>query len=86
MLTMPTPGISSVLGGSGKDDKINDLAADTKSYHEKDNRITTDWGLKQTNTDDWLKVVNEGKTGPMLLEDSAGREKVYCLDLTNRHC
>jgi catalase len=41
-----------------------------------DSRITTDNGVKQSNTDDWLKVVNESHTGPMLLEDSMGREKV----------
>ena len=42
-------------------------------------RITTDFGVKQSNTDDWLKVVTENQTGPMLLEDSAGREKVRTL-------
>ena len=32
--------------------------------------------LKQTNTDDCLRVVSEDKAGPMLLEDAFGREKV----------
>jgi catalase len=42
----------------------------------KEARITADFGTKQTNTDDWLRVSNEKKTGPMLLEDTFGREKV----------
>lgn len=39
-------------------------------------RITSDFGTKQSNTDDWLRVANGDKTGPMLLEDAFGREKV----------
>lgn len=42
----------------------------------KDSRITTDFGVKQENTDDWLKVVSNDHTGPHLVEDTAGREKV----------
>lgn len=42
----------------------------------KNSRITTDFGVKQENTDDWLKVVSNDHTGPHLLEDAAGREKV----------
>lgn len=39
-------------------------------------RITSDFGTKQSNTDDWLRVANGDKTGPMLLEDAFAREKV----------
>ena len=46
----------------------------TKNFD--DTRMTTDYGVKQTNTDDWLKVSTEDQTGPMLLEDNWGREKV----------
>lgn len=42
--------------------------------------MTTDFGTKIENTDDWLRVSNNDKTGPMLLEDAIAREKV-CLDL-----
>lgn len=49
----------------------------------KDSRITTDFGVKQENTDEWLKVVSNDHTGPHLLEDAAGREKV---NTTNPAC
>ena len=62
---------------SQQSSKINDLSRDTKDVHDKSNRITSDYGVKQTNTDDWLKVASEDKTGPMLLEDPFAREKVF---------
>jgi hypothetical protein len=40
-------------------------------------RITTDWGTKQHNTDNWLRVNREDQAGPMLLEDGFSREKVW---------
>ncbi|KAF2189195.1 catalase-domain-containing protein [Zopfia rhizophila CBS 207.26] len=60
--------------------KIADLASDTKDVHDKSRRITSDFGVKQTNTDDWLKVASEDKTGPMLLEDPFAREKIHRFD------
>ncbi|KAF2766187.1 CAT2 catalase [Teratosphaeria nubilosa] len=60
--------------------KINDLAQETKNYHDPNNRITTDFGTVQSNTDDWLKLANENKTGPMLLEDHMAREKIHRFD------
>ena len=57
------------------DAKIADLQSDIRTPSEKD-RITSDYGVRQSNTDDWLKVVSEDHTGPMLLEDPFGREKV----------
>lgn len=45
----------------------------------KNDHYTTDYGVKQGNTEDWLGVVNDESTGPLLLEDSFGREKV-CRD------
>ena len=56
--------------------KLAYLAQNTKDAHDKSYRITTDYGVKQTNTDDWLSVSNEDQQGPLLLEDSHGREKV----------
>lgn len=43
----------------------------------KNSRITTDYGVKQSNTDNWLRVNRPDQTGPMLLEDPNGREKVH---------
>ena len=70
---------------SAKDQKIADLSAATKDVHDKNWRLTSDWGTKQSNTDDWLKVASEDKTGPMLLEDGFAREKV-CLPLASISC
>ena len=61
---------------SERSQKVNDLQKDLKDVHDKNWRITTDYGVKQADTDDWLKVVNEDKPGPMLLEDPFAREKV----------
>ena len=60
--------------------KLAQLQQNTKDVHDPSNRITTDFGVKQTNTDDWLKVSREDKTGPMLLEDGHGREKIHRFD------
>lgn len=60
--------------------KIAQLAADTKDVKDKGARITSDYGVRQTNTDDWLKVHSEDRTGPMLLEDAFGREKIHRFD------
>ncbi|OCL07639.1 catalase-domain-containing protein [Glonium stellatum] len=66
--------------GGEKGAKLNQLASVTKDVHDKNARITSDYGVKQSNTDDWLKVVNEDKTGPMLLEDPFAREKIHRFD------
>lgn len=50
------------------------------SYHDSSNRITTNYGVKQSNTDDWLRVASEDHTGPDLLEDHASREKIQKFD------
>jgi catalase len=69
-----------------KSQKIADLSANTKDVHDPNYRITSDFGVKQTNTDDWLAVVSDDQQGPQLLEDSFGREKV-CSTLANScHC
>lgn len=38
--------------------------------------MSTDWGVKQSNDDSWLRINNENQTGPMLLEDGIARQKV----------
>ncbi len=62
-----------IMGSNG--DKIADLQRDTRESNDK-SRMTSDSGVPQGNTDDWLKVVGENNTGPALLEDVFGREKV----------
>ncbi|KAF2211764.1 hypothetical protein CERZMDRAFT_68474 [Cercospora zeae-maydis SCOH1-5] len=60
--------------------KVADLEKNTKNVFDPQNRITTDYGVRQHNTDDWLKVHSEEKTGPMLMEDHAAREKINRFD------
>lgn len=62
-----------VMGSQG--DKIADLQKDTVEP-TKDTLLTSDYGVKQSNTDDWLSVATEDRQGPALLEDPFGREKV----------
>lgn len=62
-----------VMGSHGA--KSNDLAKETKEMSSKD-RLTTDYGVKQTTADDWLKVTSHDKQGPALLEDPFARERV----------
>ncbi|KAF2100902.1 catalase [Rhizodiscina lignyota] len=73
-----TSGIQKALGGE-PDVKAAQLAKDTKDY-SKDYKLTSDYGVKQENTDAWLRVVSEDKQGPMLLEDPFGREKIHRFD------
>jgi len=64
----------------GKDEKHRQLDKDSRDYMDSSACLTTDFGVKQSNTDDWLKVATEDKTGPMLLEDGHGREKIHRFD------
>ncbi|KAL6833606.1 catalase-like domain-containing protein [Trichoderma sp. SZMC 28015] len=59
--------------------KTDQLAAHTVEP-TKDSRITSDFGTKQTNTDDWLRINSKDQIGPMLLEDPFGREKIHRFD------
>ncbi|KAK3935205.1 catalase-1 [Diplogelasinospora grovesii] len=65
------------MGNQGN--KVADLEQETKEVSSKA-RLTTDYGVKQTSADDWLKAVSQDKTGPMLLEDPFGREKIMRFD------
>ncbi|KAK3985853.1 CATA large catalase encoded by the catA protein [Cladorrhinum sp. PSN332] len=67
-----------VMGPRGGD-KVSDLKNETKEASSSD-RMTTDYGVKQTNADNWLSVVNQDKTGPLLLEDPFGRERIHRFD------
>jgi catalase len=65
-----------------KDAKIKQLEANIQEP-TKDSRITSDYGVKQSNTDDWLRVNSNDQIGPSLLEDNFGREKVCQLLIKN---
>ena len=58
------------------DVKAADLAKDTVDANTK-SPMTTDYGIKISNPDNWLRVGDENKTGPSLLEDQVAREKVW---------
>ncbi|KAJ3537357.1 hypothetical protein NM208_g6349 [Fusarium decemcellulare] len=66
-----------IMGSKG--DKIDQLKTTMVQPDEK-SRITSDFGTKQNNTDNWLRVNSEDQTGPMLLEDPFGREKIHRFD------
>lgn len=64
-----------VQNTSSKNKKLVDLERDTADAHTKQ-PLTTDHGVKVSNTDQWLRVTNDRRTGPSLLEDQIAREKV----------
>lgn len=55
--------------------KTADLKKDIREQM-KDDRLTSDFGVKTTNTDVWLSTSTGDKKGPLLLEDNFAREKV----------
>jgi catalase len=61
---------------SASSKKVEQLSSVTKDVHDGNSTITSDYGVKQSNTDAWLKVASEDQNGPLLLEDPFGREKV----------
>lgn len=58
-----------------RDKKLADLERDTLDVQTQ-RKFTTDHGVPVSNTDNWLKAVDERHTGPSLLEDQIAREKV----------
>lgn len=66
---------SSLRGSTTESKKIKDLTRDMIDVHTKQ-PMTTDFGHKVSNTDNWLKVASDKSTGPHLLEDQQAREKV----------
>jgi catalase len=75
ILATATDKVKEMAGTQNK--KVSDLAKDTKDVHDDSWKMTSDFGTKQSNTDHWLGVNTEDQTGPMLLEDPFGREKVW---------
>ncbi|GJJ12175.1 catalase A [Clathrus columnatus] len=46
----------------------------------KGQKMTTDYGVKVSDPDNWLRVVSEKTVGPALLEDPIAREKIQRFD------
>jgi catalase len=67
-----------VKSATSKNKKLVDLERDVTDVHTK-TPFTTDHGVPVSNTDNWLKVVDDRHTGPSLLEDQIAREKVLPL-------
>ncbi|RHZ73355.1 hypothetical protein CDV55_108329 [Aspergillus turcosus] len=59
--------------------KLIDLERDTADVHTQQ-PMTTDHGVRVSNTDQWLRVTTDRRTGPTLLEDQIAREKVHRFD------
>ncbi|KAL4939676.1 hypothetical protein BDV06DRAFT_198365 [Aspergillus oleicola] len=62
-----------------KNKKLVDLEPDTVTQHSSQHQ-TTDHGVGITDPDHWLRVSNEQRSGPMLLEDQIAREKIHRFD------
>ncbi|KAF3928042.1 Catalase-3 [Arthrobotrys entomopaga] len=63
--------------------KVASIKTDMVDGHAKSQKMTTDFGviLPEPASNAWLRVVDsEGRQGPMLLEDSIGREKIHRFD------
>lgn len=73
---MATDAITATELSSDSDNKkIDDLEKDTVLPTDQD-RITSEFGVRQANTDNWLSASTADKKGPALLEDQFAREKV----------
>ncbi|KAL5359048.1 catalase-like domain-containing protein [Aspergillus floccosus] len=64
---------------SSKDKKLVDLEPDTVNVNTKE-PMTTDHGVRISNTDNWLRAVDNQRSGPSLLEDQIAREKIHRFD------
>ena len=62
-------------------DKVKDLHRDMIDVYSS-RSMTTDFGQKVSNTDNWLKIATEKHTGPHLLEDQQAREKASSAGLS----
>ncbi|OAA64724.1 catalase A [Niveomyces insectorum RCEF 264] len=64
---------------TSRDDKINDMKRNTVEL-TKEAKLTSDYGVRQGNNDNWLRIVDKDHTGPSLLEDPYSREKIHRFD------
>jgi hypothetical protein len=75
-------GAQSSLGSDGTESKkIKDLQRDMIDVHSSQ-PMTTDFGHKISDTDNWLKIASDKSTGPHLLEDQQAREKASAAALS----
>lgn len=56
--------------------KVSDMKSDIREPTTSD-RLASDFGVKNGNTDVWLSASTEEYKGPALLEDNFSREKVW---------
>jgi catalase len=65
MASTISQGVEKVVSMASKatDRKEADLQRDTVNVHDNKHFSTTDFGTKVATQDDWLRVVNEGRTG-----------------------
>ncbi|RAH57767.1 catalase A [Aspergillus piperis CBS 112811] len=68
-----------VKTASSKNKKTVDLERDLVDV-TTEQRQTTDHGVPISNTDNWLRSVDDHRTGPSLLEDQIAREKIHRFD------
>ncbi|KAJ5144892.1 hypothetical protein N7448_002284 [Penicillium atrosanguineum] len=64
---------------SVEDGKFRDMAKDTVELNGEQH-MTTDYGIKISDPDHWLRVGDDKHTGPSLLEDQIAREKIMRFD------
>ncbi|KAI9728517.1 MAG: catalase A [Cirrosporium novae-zelandiae] len=60
--------------------KQSDMEKDTFNAEDKHAHLTTDFGVKVADTDNWLSASTEDHHGPSLLEDFHARDKVMHFD------
>ncbi len=63
------------VGNMSSNKKVADLQRDTKDAHSKQN-TTTDYGIKVSDLDHWLKTADDKSIGHHSLEDQIARERV----------
>lgn len=62
-------------GAMSSNKKLADMKRNVVEQSPNHN-MTSDYGVKQHNTDIWLSASTDDRQGPQLLEDSFAREKV----------
>jgi hypothetical protein len=72
--------VQQVISNGINNMKIAQLGAMTKDVHNKDWRITSDFGASQINTDNTLQITNDDRNGLRLLGDGFAREKFHRFD------
>lgn len=65
-----------ISGAMSTNEKIADMKVNYVEAKSSD-RLTSDFGVKQNNTDIWLSASTGDRKGPQLLEDNFAREKVW---------